>query len=48
MSEDLNGCISSGFTTDYILFSSLPYQYTKFQEAKSYYLGQLIITPERK
>ena len=44
MAEDLNGYISSVFIKENI--SSLPVPDTKFQEAKSYYLGQLIVTPE--
>ena len=44
MAEDLNGYFSSVFTTEYI--SSLPVPDAKFQEAKSDYLGQLIVTPE--
>ena len=44
MAEDLNGYFSSVFTREHI--SSLPIPDAKFQEAKSYYLGQLIVTPE--
>ena len=44
MSEILNGYFSSVFTRDYI--SSLPVPDTKFQEAKSDNLGQLIVIPE--
>ena len=44
MAEDLNGYFSSVFTRDDI--SSLPVPDAKFQEAKSDYLGQLIVTPE--
>ena len=44
MAEDLNGYFSSVFTREDI--SSLPVPDTKFQEAKSDYLGQLIVTPE--
>ena len=44
MSEDLNGYFSSTFTTEDI--SSLPIPDAKFQDAKSDYLGQLIVTPE--
>ena len=42
MAEDLNGYFSSMFTREDI--SSLPV--AKFQEAKSDYLGPLIVTPE--
>ena len=45
MAEDLNGYFSSVFTREDI--SSLPVPDAKFEEAKSDYLGQLIITPER-
>ena len=45
MAEYLNGYFSSVFATEDI--SSLPVPDTKFQEAKSYYLGQLIVNPER-
>ena len=38
MAEDLNGYFSSVFTTEDL--SSLPVPDAKFQEAKSYYLGQ--------
>ena len=44
MSEDLNGYFSSVFTRENI--SSLPVPDAKFQEAKSDYLLQLIVTPE--
>ena len=44
MAEDLNGYFSSVFTREDI--SSLPVSDTKFQEAKSENLGQLIVTPE--
>ena len=44
MAEHLNGYFSSVFTTEDI--SSLPVPDAKFQEAKSDYLGQLIVTPE--
>ena len=44
MAEYLNGCFSSMFTREGI--SSLPVPDAKFQEAKSEYLGQLIVTPE--
>ena len=44
MAEDLNGYFSSVFTREDI--SSLPVPDAKFQEAKSDYLGQLIVTPE--
>ena len=44
MAEDLNGYFSSVFTRENI--SSLPVLDAKFQEAKSDYLGQLIVTPE--
>ena len=44
MTEDLNGYFSSVFTREDI--SSLPVPDAKFQEAKSVYLGQLIVTPE--
>ena len=44
MAEDLNGYFNSMFTTEDI--SSLPVPDTKFQEAKSDYLWQLIVTPE--
>ena len=42
MAEDLNGYFSSVFTREDI--SSLPVPDAKFQEAKSDYLGQLIVT----
>ena len=44
MAEDLNGYFSSVFTRENI--SSLPVPDDTFQEAKSDYLGQLIVTPE--
>ena len=44
MAEDLNGYFSSVSTREDI--SSLPVPYAKFQEVKSYYLGQLIVNPE--
>ena len=44
MAEDLNGYFSSVFTREDV--SSLPVPAAKFQEAKSDYLGQLIVTPE--
>ena len=44
MAEDLNEYFSSVFTREDI--SSLPVPDAKFQEAKSNYLGQLIVTPE--
>ena len=44
MAEDLNGYFSSVFTRDHI--SSLPVPDAKFQEAKSDYLGPLIVTPK--
>ena len=44
MAEDLNGYFSSVFTREDI--SSLPVPDTKFQEAKSDYLGPLIVTSE--
>ena len=44
MVEDLNGYFSSVFTRENI--SSLPIPDAKFQEAKSDYLGPLVITPE--
>ena len=44
MAEDLNGYFNSGFTRKNI--SSLSVLEAKFQEAKSGYLGQLIVTPE--
>ena len=44
MAEDLNDYFSSVFTKDNI--SSLPVPDAKFQEVKSDYLGQLIVTPE--
>ena len=44
MAEDLNGYFSSLFTREHI--NSLPVPDAKFQEAKSDYLGQLIVTPE--
>ena len=44
MAEDQNGYFSSVFTIEDI--SSLPVPDAKFQEAKSNYSGQLIVTPE--
>ena len=44
MAEDLNGYFSSVFTKEDI--SSLPVGDAKFQEAKSDYLGPLVVTPE--
>ena len=44
MAEDLNGNFSSVFTIEDI--SSLRVPNAKFQEAKSEYLGQLIVTEE--
>ena len=44
MAEDLNGYFSSVFNREDI--SSLPVLDAKFQEVKSDYLGQLIVTPE--
>ena len=44
MAEDLNGYFSSVFTREDI--SSLPVPDAKFQEAKSVFLGPLIVTPE--
>ena len=44
MAEDLNGYFSSVFIREDI--SSLPVPDSKFQKAKSDYLGQLIVTPE--
>ena len=44
MVRDLNGYFSSVFTREDI--SSLPVPDVKFHEAKSDYLGQLIVTPE--
>ena len=44
MAKNLNGYFSSMFTREDI--SSLPVPETKFQDAKSDYLGQLIVTPE--
>ena len=44
MAEDLNGYFSSVLTRENI--SSLPFPDAKFQEAKSDYLGQLMVTPE--
>ena len=44
MAEDLNGYFSSVFTREDI--SSLPIPYAKFQEVKSDYVGQLIVTRE--
>ena len=44
MAEDLNSYFSSVFTKEDI--SSLPVADAKFQEAKSDYLGMLVVTPE--
>ena len=44
MAEDLNGYFSSVFTKEDI--SSLRVADAKFQEAKSDYLGPLVVTPE--
>ena len=44
MAENINDYFSSVFTREDI--SSLPVPDAKFQETKSYYLGQLIVTPE--
>ena len=44
MAEDLNGYFSSVFTKEDI--SSLPVADAKFQDAKSDYLGPLVVTPE--
>ena len=44
MAEDLNGYFSSVFTREDS--RSLPVPDAKFQEAKSDYLGLLIVTPE--
>ena len=44
MAEDLNGYFSSVFTKEDI--SSLPVADAKFQEAKSDYIGPLVVTPE--
>ena len=44
MVEDENGYFSSVFTREDI--NSLPVPDAKFQEAKSDYLGQIIVTPE--
>ena len=44
MAEDLNGYFSSVFTKEDI--SSLSVADAKFQGAKSYYLGPLVVTPE--
>ena len=44
MAEDLNGYFGSVFTREDI--SPLPVPDVTFQEAKSDYLGQLIVTPE--
>ena len=44
MAEDLKGYFSSVFTKEDI--SSLPVANAKFQEAKSDYLGRLVVTPE--
>ena len=46
MAENLNDNISSEFTIEDII--SLPVPDAKFQEDKCNYLGQLIVTPERK
>ena len=43
MAEDLNGFFSSVLTTGNI--SSVPIPDATFQEAKSYCLGQLTVTP---
>ena len=44
MTEDLNDYFSSVFARENI--SSLPVPDAKYQEAKSFYLGKLIVTPE--
>ena len=44
MAEVLNEYFSSVFTTEDI--SSLPVSFTKFEDNKSEYLGQLFVTPE--
>ena len=44
MAEDLNGYFSSVFTREGISSVSVPD--AKFQDAKSDYLGQLIVTPK--
>ena len=44
MAEDLNGYFSSVFTKEDI--SSLPVADAKFPDAKSDYLGPLVVTPE--
>ena len=44
MAEDIHGYFSSVFTREDI--SSLPVPDANFQEDKSDYLGQLIVTPE--
>ena len=44
MAEDLNGYFSSVFTREDITSLSVPF--AKFQEVKSDYLEQLIVTPE--
>ena len=44
MADDLNGYFSSVFTRENI--NSLPVPDAKFQEAKSYYFGPLIVIPE--
>ena len=44
MAEELNGYFNLVFTREDII--SLPVPDAKFQEAKSNYLGQLIVTPE--
>ena len=46
MAEDLNGYFSSVFTREDI--SSLPFPDAKFQEAKTYYLGPLIVSGQYK
>ena len=45
MAKDLTGYFSSSFTTEDI--RSLPVPDAKFQEAKSGYLEQLIVTPAK-
>ena len=44
MAKNLNGYFSSVFTREHV--SSLPVPDATFQEAKSDYLGRLIVTPE--
>ena len=44
MAKDLNGYLSSVFAREDI--NSLPVPDAKFQDAKSNYLGQLIVIPE--